>query len=251
MIAKVEITKEGFMGFLEAANSATVYIICGLTLLIIIGIILSYLITAIKRAKVIGISTSTIVKTTKTTMLVSIGPALSILVPMIAMMMILGTPWTWLRLSVVGSAPMELMVADMALKYAGTSTGLTDVSILAAEQFGLIAMCVGISVGGGCILVALFNKKYTTGIAKMKSSNGTWTAILLAALFGGFILQAGAEPLLHGGAVQTSVFIFTFVITGVVGITIQKLNIKWLKDYAFALSLLLGMAFAILANMIF
>ena len=232
------------MGFLETANSRFVYIVCGSALVVIILILLNFIRVAVNRAKEIGIEESKIRLTIKTTLLVSIGPAFSILVPMIVMIKLLGAPWTWLRLSVIGSAPMEMLIADNALAVSGFDR-LSNTGNLNANAFGLITLSVGLAVGGGILLNIVLNKRYSKGIAKMKKGNIDWTSILVISIFGGFMIHLGGKTVVQEGAVAAAVFFTTMLFSLIFDGVIARYNMNKLKEYSFALTLIAGMASAV------
>ena len=59
------------------------------------------------------------IKAVRTGATVSFIPAVSILISLIAMAPVLGIPFPWLRLSIIGSAPYELLAAGIGAKAMG------------------------------------------------------------------------------------------------------------------------------------
>ena len=62
----------------------------------------------------LGISKQKIKDVIKSSVLFSIVPSISIVIGLFSLAAVLGVPWPWFRLSVVGSVSYELMAADMA-----------------------------------------------------------------------------------------------------------------------------------------
>ena len=75
-------------------------------LLYIVGFSLVYLKKAYKRCLELGISKEEIQNVMKSSVFFSIVPSLSIVVGLFALISILGTVWSWRRLSVIGSLSM-------------------------------------------------------------------------------------------------------------------------------------------------
>lgn len=107
------------MTFLEAANSKFVYLVSIGVIAVILGMCLIYLRLALKRAKEIGMQKHQLQTAVKTTIMVSVGPMLSIIIPFLTLMALVGAPWAWLRLSVIGSAGTEILYASMVMDAAG------------------------------------------------------------------------------------------------------------------------------------
>ncbi len=76
--------------------------------------------------------------------LFSIVPSIAIIAGLISLAAVIGLPYSWFGLSVLGSVTYELMASNMAL----SSLGL-NLSNATGYAFGLVmwAMCLGITIG--------------------------------------------------------------------------------------------------------
>lgn len=231
------------MSFLEIANSPYMYLICGGTVLLVTVILVYFLAVAWKRGLELGLTKHEMGNTIKTTLLVSLGPALSILIPMLALIKVLGAPWSWLRLSVIGSAAMELLLANMGL----TNTGYPELGMgeLPGEAWGIVSLCVGFGVLTGLVLNIFFNKKYSSGVQTMRQRDARKTAMFSNALFGGVIASLGTMNFV-GSTINTAEYFTAAALMAVLTILIKKTGKQKLKEYAFALAIFLSMAAAIL-----
>lgn len=232
------------MSFLEVANQPFVYVACGSAILVVVVILLNFLRLSIRRAKEIGYSSRDLVKVVKTTLIVSIGPALSILIPMLALIKVLGRPFSWLRLSVIGSASMEMILANWALSSNGYSALGTE---LPGVAFGAVALVVGFSVIDGMLINIFLNKKVSQSLDKMRSTNMKFTNMLTGTLFGSFI-GALAVPSMMESVVSFASAVTGFIFFLVVMLLIRKFNMKKLNEYSFAIALVGGMLMTILWN---
>lgn len=232
------------MSFLELANDNFMYVICGGALLVILVILICFMRMAWKRALAIGYTNKKLFGIVKTTLAVSLGPALSILIPLLVLIRVLGAPWSWLRLSVVGSAPMEMSVANLALGFGGFGELGGE---LPASAFGLVAIVVSISIPSGILLNIFFNKRVSNSYEKMRQADPSFASLLTSVLFGSFIAAPTA------GSVATSVvsllvLITAFVLFAILMVLVKKFNLKLVGQYSFAIGLIASMGMAILWN---
>lgn len=232
------------MSFLEIANQPFVYVACGCAILVVVIILLNFLRLSIRRAKEIGYTNGDLVKVVKTTLIVSIGPALSILIPMLALIKVLGRPFSWLRLSVIGSASMEMVLANWALSSNGYSALGTD---LPGVAFGAVALVVEFGVIDGMLINIFLNKRVSQSFDKLRSTNVRFANVLTATLFGSFI-GALAVPSMMESVVSFASAVTGFVFFLVLMLLIRKFNLKKLNEYSFAIALVGGMLMAILWN---
>lgn len=230
------------MDFLQIANSPFMYVACGAAVLLVSIILIYYYRLAWKKGLELGFTKHEMYATVKTTLLVSLGPALSILIPMLAVMKVLGSPWSWLRLSVIGSAAMELLLANMGL----TNTGYSELgtSQLPGETFGIVVMCVGVGTLTGIIINIFFNKKYSTGVQVMRQRDAKKTEIFSNALFGGVTASLGAMNLV-ASKINAAEYFSSIAVMVLITLLIKKTGAKKLKEYAFALAIVVCMAIAI------
>lgn len=236
------------MSFLEIANSTPVYIFCGVAILLVVAILITFMAMAWKRGLQLGMDKSALTAVVKSTLTVSIGPLLSILVPLFALIRVLGAPWSWLRLSVIGSAAMELSIADMALQGGGYgSLGAAD---MPGEAFGLMALVVGFGITSGMLLNILFNKGVSSGLQTMRSKNPARAALLVSALFASFLANLGSTYLI-AGVIQLLTFATALLSSAGLSYYIKKSGKNGLAGYSFAICLIISMALAILWSNLF
>src|SRR6056297_1781518 len=99
--------------------------------LVIIGIIyvsavaLVFLRQSWKRAYELGFKKKDLMNVVKSSISFSLVPSFAIVIGFFSIAAMLGVPWPWYRLSVIGSVGYEIMAADIAL----TATGAEITSI--------------------------------------------------------------------------------------------------------------------------
>ena len=85
-------------------NSKLMYIMVAVIILYVAAQAVFFLLKAVKRAKELNISTSTVKKTILSSAVFTIAPAVSILMGVLTLAGFLGLPFAWLRLSVLGQS---------------------------------------------------------------------------------------------------------------------------------------------------
>ena len=100
------------MTHMDLANSNLMGILCGITILIVLLQPALFMITAWKRGKELNMTEEEMKSTVRSSAIFSVFPSLPIIVSYLILVPALGRYFPWLRLSVVGSAAYETMVAE-------------------------------------------------------------------------------------------------------------------------------------------
>jgi len=234
-----------------SVNHPIIFVIVGAIIALVLAQSVFFLVRAMKRAKELGISKSTVKKTISSSAIFTIAPAVAILVGVVALSKSLGVALPWLRLSVIGSITYETVAAGNALEAAGMSAGttITDPSI-----FITIAWVMTIGIAAGLLLVPFVTKKIQTGLSKMGMKDKKWGEIFNNAMFLGMIsaflgyVFCDVGLVVKGdtsGLIPVCVMAVSAVVMAVCGTIATKMKIRWLTDYALPMSLIIGMASAI------
>ena len=229
-------------------NSPILFVIVGAIIAIVLAQSVFFLVRAVKRARQLGISGSTVKKTISSAAVFTIAPAIAVLVGVVALSKSLGLPLPWLRLSVIGSITYETVAAGNALEAAGMSAAstMTDSSI-----FITIAWVMTIGIAAGLVFVP---KKIQGGLMKVGMKDKKWGEIFNNAMFLGMIsaflgyVFCDVGLVFKGdtsGLIPVCVMAVSAVVMAVCGLIATKAKIRWLTDYALPLSLVAGMASAI------
>lgn len=235
-------------------NSPILYVIVGAIIALVLGQSVFFLVRALRRAKELGIKSSTIKKTISSAALFTIAPAIAVLVGVVALSKSLGVALPWLRLSVIGSITYETVAAGNALEAAGMSAGttITDPSI-----FITIAWVMTIGIAAGLVLVPFVTKKLQSGLSQIGMKDKKWGEIFNNAMFLGMIsaflgyVFCDVGLVFKGdtsGLIPVCVMFVSAVVMAVCGLIATKFKIRWLTDYALPLSLICGMSSAIPFN---
>ena len=234
-----------------SVNHPILFVIVGAVIALVLGQSVFFLVRAIKRARALGISSTTVKKTISSAAIFTVAPAVAILVGVIALSKSLGIALPWLRLSVIGSITYETVAAGNALEAAGQSAGAT---IVDPAMFISVAWVMTIGIAAGLILVPFVTKKLQAGLSQIGMKDKKWGEIFNNAMFLGMIsaflgyvfcdvgLVAKGDT---SGLIPVCVMAVSAVVMAICGIIATKAKIRWLTDYALPMSLIIGMASAI------
>ena len=148
-------------------NSPFLYLVCGGIILFVAVICVIFLIRAYRAGKAIGMDEGKLRRAIASSATFSILPAVGILLGVIALSGSLGTPWPWLRLSVIGALHYETQVAQGAAEQVGLAQ--LSASSMTPRAFATIALLMSICIMWGMILSVFFNKSY---LGKLGGENG-------------------------------------------------------------------------------
>ena len=175
----------------------------------------------------------------------SIIPSLPIIISYLILVPSLGRYFPWLRLSVVGSASYETMAANMAAE----AFGLESISVpdILVDVFVCIVFVVTVGILGGNIFNVFFLKTYDKKVESLKTKNAKLVPVITTAMFLG----------LYGTMSAPHITNFTNIpaVTAIAGAGIAALifdrlarKVKRLKEFAFPLSMIVGMLASCVVN---
>lgn len=229
--------------YLEVAQSGLLYILVIIGLLFMLALCLFFYIKSYRHAVELGISKNTIQKIHKNTLTITVVPSLSIVVGLISLSAVIGLPWAWFRLSVVGSVSYELIAAQLATSSLGYAE-MTSAAQSDASTFGAIMIVMSIGIIAGIFVNALFGKQIINGANKIGQAKGDFGQIVNSCFMPA--LMAVLIPFqLFQGMITTLVFFTSIGIALLFGFLIKKTGWLWLGDFVMAFVLLLGMASAV------
>ena len=190
----------------------------------------------------------------------SLLPSVGILLGVIALSGSLGTPWPWLRLSVIGALHYETQVAQAAAEQVGMST--LSASEMTPSAFATIALLMNVCIMWGMVLSIFLNKKYTRKLnANKKSSVPGFGDIAMTAMFiglvstyigryiGGFISENGLFTF-DGDLIPLVVLAVSALVMAIFVFLIEKKNLAWIDSFSIAGSMIAGMAAAVITGLI-
>ncbi len=252
------------MSILSQLNSLPMYVICGGIVAVVAVICIIFMVRAYRAGKAIGMDTTKMKRAITSSITFSLLPSIGILLGVIALAGSLGTPWPWLRLSVIGALHYETQVAQAAAEQVGMN-GLSAAE-MTPGAFSTIALLMSVCIMWGMLLSVIFNKRYlrklgSGGKKSGGSTGGGFGDTAMSAMFIGMV-SAYIGSYIGNFVSGNGVFTLTgnwipLVVVAVSGASMaffiwlsEKKGMAWLESFSIAVSMILGMAAAVGVSML-
>lgn len=233
------------------------FVLYGIVLAFVVALCLFYILSALKRAKQLGIESTKIKKVVSSSIAFSVLPGLGIALGVVTLVGTLGVAFPAIRLSVVGALQYETQMADgTATAIAGSMSALMAQG-MTARDFATIAMIMTIAICTGGIEVLFFYRMYQPKIGKLmtkSASSGTKKSVNIGDLvfqvvFIGMVigyLAMSIGTITKAVAFVDSYYYFIAVIVAmgvmyVCELLINKAGWKWLDSFSTPVSMLIAM----------
>lgn len=248
------------MDILSQLNSPVMYLICGGIIFFVALVCVFFMVRAYRAGVAIGMDKTKMKRTITASATFAALPSVGILLGVIALSGSLGTPWSWLRLSVIGALHYETQVAQAAAEQVGMS------SLSAAEMtpsgFATIALLMSVCIMWGMVLSIFFNKRYLGKLGGgRKGSGGTgfgdtaMTAMFIGLVsayigsyIGGFVSGGGLFSFSGSFMPLIVVVVSGLVMAGFIYLA-EKKKLAWVESFSIAGSMLIGMAAAVVVKL--
>lgn len=230
------------MNYLDIANSPLLYILAGTVILYVMFQSMLFLKLAFKRGHDIGLSGEKMMEAVKTSAVFAIVPSVPIVIALIAISPVLGTPFAWMRLSVIGSQSYELIAA----KIGANSMGIENIGDpgYTGEVFVSSMWIMTIGIIWSLLLCVVALKRYQNKMKNVQKKDSKWAEILINALFFGMLSVFLGAPLASGG-----LGLYVMVASGGIMLLLtyigNKTKLGWINDFALSVSMICGMGLAV------
>ena len=251
------------MNILSQLNSPFIYLVCGVIVLFVALLCAVFAVRAYRVGKAIGMDVSKMKRTIVASATFAALPSVGILLGVIALSGSLGTPWPWLRLSVIGALHYETQVAEAAAEAIGL--GSLSASQMTAKAFTTIALLMSVCIMWGMVFSLFTCKRYTSRLnspspKKKKEGKGAslagfgdqaMTAMfigLVSAYLGSYIgtLVSGSGLFqFRGSFLPLAVALVGAAAMGVFIWFRNRWNALWVDSFSIAGSMLIAMTAAI------
>ena len=236
------------MDHLQIANSSLMWILCSVVIIAVIVQTAVFIRRGWQEATMLGVSGTTLKKAVGGSIMLSILPTIPILLVLFMMMPLLGTPFPWLRVSIIGSAPIEFLEATMGVQAMGEElTGGT----ISNRAFGAAIWCMTMGGTASALVTTLILKpvsmtydRFSKGSVKLLIQIGA--CCLAGVLCSIFVsnctnIAKSVTPLIVG--------LFSYGFSMVV-CWLAKKNpaVKKIADYNLALSMVVGMIVGVVVS---
>ena len=249
------------MSILSQLNSPAMYAICGGIVAFVALICIVFLIRAWRAGLAIGMDRTKMKRVIVSSATFSALPSVGILLGVIALSGSLGTPWPWLRLSVIGALHYETQVAQAAAEQVGMKS--LSAAEMTPQGFTTIALLMSLCIIWGIVLSIFFNKRYTRRLSSASGGKGAagfgdaaMTAMFiglvsayLGSYLGGFISSNGLFTC-SGDWTPLAVAVVSAGVMALFSYLAEKKHVTWVENFSIAGSMLAGMAAAVLIGLV-
>ena len=230
----------------HVANSPAMAIFCGLAILVVLVQAAVFFRVAWKQALEMGLSKADLMKVVKSSAVFSIVPSLPIIISYMILLPALGKFFPWLRLSVIGSATYETLAANMAVTSFGfDSLGSADFS---PDVFGSLLWVVTLGVFLSS-LSALLLRRFDSKMQSVTTNPNSFGKVIPNIMFLGMMATLSAPYLADVTNIPSMAAIVVSALV-MIGLNAVGKRAPVLKEFAFSLSMIAGMASACLITAI-
>ena len=240
--------------YLSAVNSGQLYAIVAVVLVVMTAVCAVFLVKSYRAGVKIGMDKKLLRRTITASATFTLLPSISILLGVIALSGSLGVPFSWLRLSVIGSLQYELNVAEIAAQ----SVGLSGLRLqeLSPQAFITIALVMTVGILGGILCCIFFLKGYMKRLKAKPKKESTgkpgFGAHATTALFVGLcatFVGSYVGRAFHADWLPLAVAVIAGAVMGLFEYLIHKKGMRWLENFSLAASMLAAMAAAVVLGL--
>lgn len=225
------------MDIMKIANSIPMWIACGIPVMLVVLQAVIFGKNAYGAGKKIGLTDKQLKGAVKSSAITSIGPSVVILSGMLSLLITVGGPMAWMRLSLIGSVMFESVAAGIGTQAVGVTLG-TDAMTDTAFGMAVWTMILG-SIGW--VLFATFSADKMEKIqTKLSGGNAAMMTTIASAAIIAVFSAFSANNLVRMDKASIACVIGG-VFMGVLMTIAEKKKIKWLNEWALTISILGGM----------
>lgn len=230
------------VNYLEIANSFWLWLATGAAVTVVFVQASLFARKSYTEGLELGLTREQMNDAIKSSAITALGPSFVVLSSMIALLVSVGGPMAWMRLSFIGSAQFEMMAMNFGTQAVGVTVGQDPMTLMAFAN-AVWTMTLG-SIGW--ILVATLSADKMEKVQQKFSGNDTalMGVIATAAVLAAF----GANSATHLVALNKNTVscVVGGLIMLILGPLADRKNIKWLREWALFFALMGGMLVAVL-----
>ncbi len=226
------------MSVSELQNSAVMWVACGIPVVLVLAQAIVFASKAWQAGPKLGLTQEQMKAGMRSSAITSLGPSVVILSGMLSLLVTMGGPVAWMRLSMIGSVMFESLAAGFGTAAVGVELGSSGMTELAFTM-GLWTM---ILCSIGWVIFATFTADKMDKIQKRATgSNPAKLAALSGAAVIGAFSSFCAQNLVKLNKSSIAVILGGAIMWLMMTIS-EKNDVKWLRDW--------GLTIAILGSMI-
>lgn len=177
------------MSTMEIANSLPMWVACGIPVVLVIVQAVLFAVRAYQAGGKVGLTEKQMKTAIRSSAITSIGPSLVILSGMLTLLISVGAPMAWMRLSLIGSVMFEAIMAGIGAQQVGVTLGADPMT----NQALAMAVWTMTICSIGWVIFATFSANRMDKIeSKLAGGDeGKLMAITSSAVIGGFSAMCG------------------------------------------------------------
>ena len=228
------------MDYLQIANSFPMWVAAGLAIALVLFQAIIFAKKSYGTGKEIGLTELQMKSAMKSSFITSLGPSVVILTGLLSLLVTVGGPMAWMRLSFIGSVMFEMMAVGFGTEAVGVKMGIDPMTELAFAN-AVWTMILG-SIGWIVFAVLTADKMEKVQVKFSKGDKGLLAIISVAAMLGSFGSLVSGHLLAMNN--NTIAAVAGGMIMLVLSPLAEKKQIKWLKEWALTFALFGGMLIA-------
>ncbi|HAE91608.1 MAG TPA: DUF5058 domain-containing protein, partial [Tissierella sp.] len=214
------------MDYLKVANSFPMWLAAGLAISLALFQAIIFAKKSYSTGKEIGLTEEQMKSAIKSSFITSLGPSFVILTGLLSLLVTVGGPMAWMRLSFIGSVMFEMMAAGFGTEAVGVKMGIDPMTNIAFAN-AVWTMILG-SLGWIVFSTLTADKMEKVQTKFSKGDKGLLSIISITAMLGSFgslvsghlmAMNKNTIAALAGGAIML-----------ILSPISEKKNIKWLKE---------------------
>ncbi len=222
------------MDAMKIANGLPMWIACGIPVCVVLIQAITFLRKAYRAGGKVGLSKTQMKEAIRSGAITSIGPSIVILSGMLSLLITVGGPVAWMRLSLIGAVMFESTAANMGTSSVGVTLGV-DAMTPEALTMAIWTMVIG-SIGW--VLFATFAANRMEKVQTKISGNNAkrLSMISVAAVIGVFSAMSAS----HLVRMDKNSFacVLGALIMAVMMIITEKFQMKRLKEWNLTIAIL-------------
>lgn len=230
------------MNYMEIANSPLMWLSCGLCVGLVLFQSALFVKKSLSTGKEMEITELQFKSAIKSSFTSSIGPSLAILAGMVSLLVAMGGPISWFRLSYIGSVAYELMAAGFGADAMGVTLGGADMNAVAFAN-GVWTMTLG-SIGW-VAFTALATPKMDKFRYVLAGGKKAMLPIVSAGAMCGAFAYLSLDRVFRFDNQTVAAFV-GFGVMAAFMLYNKKLQKQWVKEWAFTISMFVGMIVSVM-----
>lgn len=231
---------------LQIANSAPFWIFASIIVGIVVFQAFIFLWIAKKSAPDAGMSQNDVTTAIRAGFISSIGPSFGIVIVLVSLIALIGSPITLMRIGIIGSAATESSAAAIGASSSGTELGASEFPI---EALSAVIWTMFLGGMGWLLFTMIFTKSMGNVQDKIQKRNPKIMAsVSLAAMLGAFAYLANEQMVTSLNHAIAGILALISMISMM--ILADRKDIGWLKEWALGFALVIGMAAGYLSTFI-